>query len=83
MRTTVTLDADTEHLLRERVRKTGKSFKETLNDAIRRGISAKGGKPIRVTPLFTQPFPREFSKTSMNGLAEAWDDEETLLELVR
>lgn len=35
MRTTVTLDPDTEALLRRRMRERGVSFKQALNDAIR------------------------------------------------
>ncbi len=37
MRTTVTLDADTEHLVRQRMKDKGVSFKRALNDAIREG----------------------------------------------
>ncbi len=37
MRTTVTLDADTEALVRQRMKERGVSFKEALNDAIREG----------------------------------------------
>ncbi len=40
MRTTVTLDADVEERLREAMRQQGKGFKETLNDALRRGLGA-------------------------------------------
>ncbi len=39
MRTTVTLDADTESLLREATRQRGQTFKQTLNDAVRRGLA--------------------------------------------
>jgi type II secretory pathway component PulF len=35
MRTTVTLDADTEQLIRRRMRERGMTFKEAVNDAIR------------------------------------------------
>lgn len=35
MRTTVTLDPDTEALLRRRMRERGVSFKQALNDAVR------------------------------------------------
>lgn len=38
MRTTVTLDDDTEQLLRRRMRERGVSFKQALNDAIREGM---------------------------------------------
>ncbi len=44
MRTTVTLDPDTEALIRKRMRERGSSFKEALNDAIREGL---GGTPRR------------------------------------
>jgi hypothetical protein len=39
MRTTVTLDPDTERLLRDAMHQTGQSFKATLNDAIRKGLA--------------------------------------------
>lgn len=40
MRTTVTLDADTERLLRSAMRERNIGFKAALNDAIRRGLGA-------------------------------------------
>lgn len=43
MRTTVTLDPDTEQLIRRRMRERGMSFKEAINDAIR--DSARGSVP--------------------------------------
>ncbi|MFM8634076.1 MAG: antitoxin [Planctomycetia bacterium] len=39
MRTTVTVDPDVEQLLRTAMRESGQSFKETLNEAIRRGLA--------------------------------------------
>lgn len=39
MRTTVTLDPDTEQIIRRRMREMGMSFKEALNDAIRSSVS--------------------------------------------
>jgi hypothetical protein len=39
MRTTVTLDADVEQLLRDAMQQTRQSFKEALNQAIRRGLA--------------------------------------------
>lgn len=38
MRTTVTLDADVEKLLRESQKRGRKTFKQALNDALRRGL---------------------------------------------
>ena len=47
MRTTVTLDADAELLLRHAMRERNVSFKAALNDAIRRGLRtrADGAEP--------------------------------------
>ncbi len=38
MRTTVTLEPETERLLREAMRRRGRSFKKTLNEAVVRGL---------------------------------------------
>ncbi len=45
MRTTVTLDPDTEQIVRRRMRERGQSFKDALNDAIREGV--RGPSPVR------------------------------------
>lgn len=44
MRTTVTLDADTEALVRRRMKERRVSFKQALNDAIREGLTS--GRPV-------------------------------------
>jgi hypothetical protein len=49
MRTTVTLDADTEELLRRRMRERGVSFKVALNEAIRAGLAARASERSLVT----------------------------------
>jgi hypothetical protein len=41
MRTTVTIDKDAERLLRNAMHSRRKSFKQTLNDAIRSGLGAQ------------------------------------------
>lgn len=38
MRTTLTLDEDVAHDLRDRARRTGRAFKDVVNEAIRRGL---------------------------------------------
>ena len=83
MRTTVTIDADTEALLNEEMRRTGQSFKDVLNMSIRRAIggSSQKRKRVEVSPLFPAPFPAEFEGKSFNRLVDEMDDEETLLEL--
>ena len=49
MRTTLTLDDDVRAKLEAEMRKTGRSFKETVNEVLRNGLSAQRPKP-------TQPF---------------------------
>jgi len=84
VRTTVTIDADTEALLREEVKRTRRPFKEVLNRAIQRALAREpSGSHPRVEPLFHKPFPMEFEATGFNRLADALDDEDTLRELRR
>jgi hypothetical protein len=78
MRTTVTLDPDSEALLKEEAARTGRSFKETLNLAIRRAL-ARAPARVTVAPLFTAPFPPDLG--SFNRLADDWSDDDTLREL--
>jgi hypothetical protein len=48
MRTTVTLDPDTEQIVRRRMREHGQTFKQALNDAIRSGAAARApAEPFR------------------------------------
>jgi hypothetical protein len=52
MRTTVTLDPEVADRLRREMQRTGKSFKATLNEALRDGLtrrrSASGAPPFKV-----------------------------------
>lgn len=50
MRTTVTLDPDTESLLRREMERRGVSFKQALNDAIRAGMPGVGSPEPTRTP---------------------------------
>lgn len=80
MRTTVTIDADTEALLRQEAARTGQSFKVVLNQAVKRALGRRPG-PARVEPLFPAPFPAELTQRSFNRLASEWEDEDTIKEL--
>jgi len=79
----VTIDPDTESLLRAEIQRTGLSFKQVLNESIRRSLMAKikPMQPIQVVPLFSAPFPTEFSGISFNHLVDELDDETTHREL--
>jgi hypothetical protein len=52
VRTTVTLDPDTEQIVRARMEADGVSFKQALNDAIRRGA----GDGPRRSPFVQRTF---------------------------
>lgn len=48
MRTTITLDPDTEAVVRRRMRERGVSFKQAVNDTIREGARRGGAaEPFR------------------------------------
>jgi hypothetical protein len=55
MRTTVTLDPDTEQLIRQRMRERRVSFKQALNDAIREGCAVEPRPAFRTA---TSPLGR-------------------------
>ena len=73
MRTTVTLDPDSEQLVRERMRAKGVSFKEALNDAIRDGAS--GGRHPHSTPVFDMGVPLVNLNKALRLAAELEDEE--------
>ena len=83
MRTTVTIDPDTELLLKEAVRDSGRSFKVVLNEAIRSALGKRSQGHLRVEPLFSVPFPQHLDGANFNQLADEWEDEETLREIHR
>lgn len=80
MRTTVTLDSDTEALIRGEALRTGVSFKAVLNQAVRRALGPRGVAQV-LEPLFTAPFPTALTGMNFNRLSAEWEDEDTLREL--
>ena len=74
MRTTVTLDADTERLLRSAMRERNVSFQAALNDAIRRGLqsrSASGAEPPLTTTAKPMQLRAGLDPTRMHDLDAA------------
>ena len=62
VRTTLTIDEDVAQKLKAEVRRSGRSFKETLNLALRKGLDSVAGVSakkkrfrIRVRPLGIKP----------------------------
>ena len=56
MRTAVTLDADVEMLLRRAVRESQQSFKEVLNNALRRGLEAESRDDLSEIEIHARPL---------------------------
>lgn len=52
MRTTITLEPDVELLIRETIYRSGKSFKQAVNDALRSGLS-----PAKASAVVAKPAP--------------------------
>jgi len=72
-RTTVTLDEDVERMLRDAMHRSRKSFKETLNTALRNGLGGKSiparGKKFTVDAL-PLGLRSGIDPTSFNKLAD-------------
>lgn len=56
MRTTVTLDPDVEKLLRESIQRGRKTFKQALNDALRRGLKGEGSADEPAFKISARPL---------------------------
>lgn len=79
MRTTVTLDPDTEQMIRRRMKERGLSFKQALNDAIRAGC-----EPQRSTPFRTESVPMGQSRVPLDRalqLAGDLEDDEAIRKM--
>lgn len=86
MRTTLTLDPDVVRILEDEVHRTRKSFKQVVNDAIRRGL-ASGSQPAKSAPynvkaLVTKLAPG-IDPHRMNALVDELEDEAILAKLAR
>ena len=59
MRTTLTIEPDVEQLLQREMRRTDRSMKAVVNDALRRGLGARG-KPARLSRFKVEPHAFAF-----------------------
>jgi hypothetical protein len=82
MRTTLTFDPSVDKLIRDAVYRKGKTFKQTVNDAIRAGLAPKptGKAPPFVFP--TADMGRErIDLTKALSLSAELDDSERIAQL--
>ena len=77
MRTTITLDDDTAALLREQVATRGISFKDAVNEAVRRALGPSGAEPPYAVPTQDMGEPTVSLDRAL-ALAGDLEDEELL-----
>ena len=80
MRTTVTLDPDTDAAVRKLMRERGLSFKEAVNAAIRAGAAPRADRPPFSTPTHAMGVP-SLSIDKALRLAADLEDEEIIRKL--
>ena len=73
MRTTVTLDPDTEQIVRRRMRDRRVSFEQALNDLVREGRATEGEQPPFRTPTAAMGRPRTSLDKALQFVSEPDD----------
>ena len=86
VRTTLTLDADVAKLLADEAHRTRKTFKQVVNDAIRRGLSSGLPAPTPA-PYLIEPHVATLAAgldpERMNALVDELEDATSLAKSVR
>jgi len=86
VRTTLTLDPDVAERLRTEIRRTGKTLKAALNDALRLGLGLSG-KPRSAPRFKVEPhafgFRPGIDPDRLNQLVDEMDTEEAARRLRR
>ena len=86
MRTTLTIDDDIARQLREIVHRSGKPFKNVVNEALRAGIEnnriADVSRPYRLEPVAMGEVTGPYDLDKALQLADRLEDEETSRKLL-
>lgn len=81
MRTTLTLDDDLARALKQRARLLDQSFKQVVNETLRRGLASSNGeapwRPFRVRPI-SSPYAPGVDPLRLKELVNELDDEHFL-----
>jgi hypothetical protein len=85
MRTTVTLDADVERLLKNAAHQRGKSFKVVLNEAVRQSLGPKKKTSTQHPPLpvFSSELRPGLDWGKLSDLADELEDQEIIARMNR
>lgn len=87
MRTTVTLDEDVVRELKARAKRSDRSFKQELNEALRLGFSISRGsvtrrKRFRVRPHHS-PFRPGIDAAKLNVLVDQLEVESAVIDILK
>jgi hypothetical protein len=86
MRTTLTIDDDIARQLREIVHRSGKPFKNVVNEALRAGMEnnriADVSRPYRLEPVAMGEVTGPYDLDKALQLADRLEDEETSRKLL-
>lgn len=82
MRTTLTLEEDLASRLKDLAHERGVSFKQVVNEAIRKGLDDERPRQTFKLPTFDMGKPL-VDLTKATQLADALDDEEYILKMHR
>jgi hypothetical protein len=72
VRTTLTLDPDVDSRLRAEARRSGKPFKQLVNDCLRVGLRVRSKAP-KVKPFVVKPRPLGSSQFNYDNIEELLD----------
>ena len=79
MRTTLTIESDVAQLLRREIRRSGRSMKAVVNDALRIGLEIRGNRP-QTSRFQVKPhafgFKRGIDISRLNQLVDELEAEE-------
>ena len=83
MRTTLTLDDDIFRELEDRVRSSGRTFKDVVNDALRRGLRLSPDREVEPYEVstFSSPFLPGVDQSKLNQLFDELETADDLAEL--
>jgi hypothetical protein len=84
MRTTLTIDDHIARVLKERAHRSGKPFKQIVNETLRAGLSATGAhrsRPYKIKPAALGGVTPGINLDKALALADAIEDQELMAKM--